>query len=56
MEAAINGVYLRNSLLGRMGTQIEPIVRPLGWDWKIGISGVASFPAQAVVIGTMGVI
>ncbi len=56
MEAAINGAYLRNSLLGRMGARIEPIVRPLGWDWKIGISVIASFPAREVVIGTMGVI
>ena len=56
MDAEINGAYLRNSFLGKMGRTIEPLVQPLGWDWKIGISVIASFPAREVVIGTMGVI
>ena len=56
MDAAISGSYLRSSVLGRMGQIIEPVVRPLGWDWKIGIAVIASFPAREVVVGTMGVI
>lgn len=56
IEAAISGSYLRSSVLGRMGQIIEPVVRPLGWDWKIGIAVIASFPAREVVVGTMGVI
>ena len=52
----ISGIQLRNSYLGRAGQAIEPVVRPLGWDWKIGIAVLASFPAREVVVGTMGVI
>ena len=55
MEKTIDGAYLRYSLLGRMGHWIEPLVRPLGWDWRIGCAVVASFPAREVVVGTLGV-
>jgi len=50
------GAYLQQSLLGRLGRWIEPAVRPLGWDWRIGCAVLASFPAREVVIGAMGVI
>jgi ferrous iron transport protein B len=53
-EAA--GEYLRQSYLGRVGRTIEPVVRPLGWDWRIGCAVIASFPAREVVVGTLGVI
>ncbi len=39
-----------------MGQAIEPVVRPLGWDWRIGMAALASFPAREVVVGTLGVI
>src|SRR2546430_326864 len=39
-----------------MGRWIEPAVRPLGWDWKIGMAALASFPAREVVVGTLGLI
>ena len=39
-----------------MGKAIEPAVRPLGWDWKIGVAALASFPAREVIIGTLGII
>jgi ferrous iron transport protein B len=48
--------WKRQSYLGRMGKAIEPAVRPLGWDWKIGMAALASFPAREVVIGTLGII
>jgi ferrous iron transport protein B len=35
---------------------IEPAVRPLGWDWRIGVAALASFPAREVVVGTLGII
>jgi ferrous iron transport protein B len=35
---------------------LEPVVRPLGWDWRIGCAVLASFPAREVVISTLGVI
>lgn len=51
-----SGTYLRQSALGRMGRFIEPVVKPLGWDWRIGTAAIASFPAREVVIATMGTI
>jgi ferrous iron transport protein B len=51
-----NGEWKRQSWLGRMGHGIEPAVRPLGWDWRIGMAVLASFPAREVVVGTLGII
>ncbi len=47
---------LEGSLLGQVGHAIEPVVAPLGWDWKIGVGAVASFPAREVIIATLGTI
>ena len=52
----ITGAYNRQSILGRMGRAIEPAVRPLGWDWRIGCAVIASFPAREVVVATLGII
>jgi len=46
----------RQSCLGRVGRFIEPAVRPLGWDWRIGCAVIASFPAREVVVAALGVI
>jgi ferrous iron transport protein B len=56
VETEIQSEYVRTSYLGRVGRFIEPAVRPLGWDWRIGCAVVASFPAREVVIATLGVI
>ncbi len=56
IDGEIQGEYQRQSLLGRAGQFIEPVVRPLGWDWRIGCAVVASFPAREIVVATMGVI
>jgi ferrous iron transport protein B len=56
VENEIAAVYQRESYLGRLGRAIEPIVRPLGWDWRIGCAAIASFPAREVVMGVLGVI
>ena len=56
IDQEIAGAYIRDSYLGRMGRWIEPIVKPLGWDWRIGCAAIASFPAREVVVGTLGVI
>jgi ferrous iron transport protein B len=50
------GEALRQSFLGQAGRLIEPVVKPLGWDWRIGCAAVASFPAREVVLGVLGVI
>lgn len=47
---------LSTSFLGRTGHFIEPAVRPLGWDWKIGVGALASFPAREVIIATLGTV
>ena len=47
---------LRNSALGKMGQWVEPAVKPLGWDWRIGVGAIASFPAREVIIATLGTI
>jgi ferrous iron transport protein B len=55
-EQLLAGAYQRQSILGQMGRWIEPAVRPLGWDWRVGCAAIASFPAREVVLGTLGVI
>ena len=44
---------LANSYAGIIGKQIEPVIKPLGYDWKIGIALVTSFAAREVFVGTM---
>ncbi|MCE9608081.1 MAG: ferrous iron transport protein B [Planctomycetia bacterium] len=56
LENHIHGAYQRQSYLGRAGHTIEPLVRPLGWDWRIGCAAIASFPAREVVVATLGII
>jgi ferrous iron transport protein B len=56
VQHEIGGAYQRDSLLGRAGRLIEPVVKPLGWDWRIGCAVLASFPAREVVVATLGVI
>jgi ferrous iron transport protein B len=53
---AIHAEWSRDSLLGQLGQAIEPAVRPLGWDWRIGVAALASFPAREVVVGTLGIV
>ncbi|MFI2741871.1 ferrous iron transport protein B [Zhouia sp. PK063] len=47
---------LENSYVGIMGKAIEPAIRPLGYDWKIGIAIVSSFAAREVFVGTLATI
>ena len=53
---AISERLLEQSFLGRLGHVIEPAVMPLGWDWKIGVGVIASFPAREVIVATLGTI
>jgi len=46
----------KHSLIGRLGIAIEPVIRPLGFDWKMGISLVTGFAAKEIVVSTMGVL
>lgn len=56
IESELAGAYLRESYLGRMGHAIEPAIEPIGWDWRIGVAVIASFPAREVIIATLGTI
>jgi len=56
LERLAASLHQQNSYLGRAGQWIEPVVRPLGWDWRIGCAAIASFPAREVVMGVLGVI
>ncbi|HET7275270.1 MAG TPA: ferrous iron transport protein B [Longimicrobiaceae bacterium] len=53
---AAQELQLANSTLGQIGHAIEPLVRPLGYDWKIGVSIMSSFAAREVFVSTMGTI
>ena len=47
---------LEHSYIGIIGKSIEPVIRPLGYDWKIGIAVVSSFAAREVFVGTLATI
>ncbi len=47
---------VRHSFAGRMGTAIEPIIKPLGYDWRIGIGLIGSFAAREVFVSTMSIV
>ena len=50
------GEQLRNSYAGRLGHVIEPVIQPLGFDWKIGVALIASFAAREVLVSTLSII
>jgi ferrous iron transport protein B len=50
------GAQLRNSYLGQIGRAVEPVFAPLGWDWRVTMAVLASFPAREVIIATLGTI
>jgi len=47
---------LENSYIGILGHAIEPVIKPLGYDWKMGISLITSFAAREVFVGSMATI
>lgn len=53
IEEQYSSAKLENSYAGIMGKAIEPAIRPLGYDWKIGIALITSFAAREVFVGTM---
>lgn len=50
------GLQLRSSFAGRLGRMIEPAIRPLGFNWEIGIGIVASFAARELLISTLAIV
>ena len=56
LSTKISSYKLRHSYIGYMGKGIEPVVQPLGYDWKIGIAVISSFAAREVFVGTLATI
>ena len=56
LEGQIASYKLENSYIGILGKAIEPAIRPLGYDWKIGIAVLTSFAAREVFVGTLATI
>ena len=56
LDEEIASFKLKNSYIGIMGRGIEPVVAPLGYDWKIGIAIISSFAAREVFVGTLATI
>ncbi len=55
-ERVLAAEQLENSYAGKLGKFIEPAIRPLGYDWKIGIALITSFAAREVFVGTVATI
>jgi ferrous iron transport protein B len=56
LEDRIAAYKLEHSYAGIIGKSIEPVIKPLGYDWKIGIALITSFAAREVFVGTMATI
>lgn len=56
LDSAIAGTQLAHSYGGRLGHAIEPVISPLGFDWKIGVGIIGAFAAREVFVGTLGVV
>ena len=56
LENRAASLQLEQSYLGRMGKFVEPVFRPLGWDWKVSAAVIAGFPAREVVVAVLGTI
>ena len=56
LQEKIASVKLENSYIGILGKTIEPVIKPLGYDWKIGIALITSLAAREVFVGTLATI
>jgi ferrous iron transport protein B len=55
-EQQAAAAQLRQSVAGRFGHAIEPVIKPLGYDWKMGVGLVGAFAAREVFVSTMGIV
>jgi ferrous iron transport protein B len=56
IDSQENGAHLRYSVAGRLGHFIEPVIAPLGFDWRIGVGILGAFAAREVFVSTLGVV
>ncbi len=55
VDAKVKAAYVEQSYMGRFGKAVQPVFDPLGFDWKITVGVLASFPAREVIVSTLGV-
>jgi ferrous iron transport protein B len=55
VQARVQAAYVEQSYMGRFGKAVQPIFDPCGFDWKITVGVLASFPAREVIVSTLGV-
>ena len=56
VETAMENQRLSESYIGTLGHAVEPLIAPLGFDWRLGVSLITGFVAKEVVVSTMGVL
>ena len=56
LQNELSSQYLEQSYMGRIGRTVQPVFAPAGFDWKITVGVLASFPAREVIISTLGII
>jgi len=56
LQGRIAAARIEGSVLGRAGRLIEPVFRPLGWDWRVSIASLSALAAREVFVGTLGTI
>ena len=55
-EVQTESEQLKHSFAGKLGHAIEPVIKPLGFDWKVGVALIASFAAREVLVSTLSII
>ncbi|MBI3288122.1 MAG: ferrous iron transporter B, partial [Elusimicrobia bacterium] len=56
IEGRLAAARIEGSVLGRTGRAIEPLFRPLGWDWRVSVAALSALAAREVFVGTLGTI
>ena len=56
IDNVASAAQLEQSWLGRAGKTVEPVFKPLGWDWRVSAAVIAGFPAREVVIAVLGTV
>ena len=56
VEQVVEAAYLEQSIMGRLGQAVQPVFAPAGFDWKITVGVLSSFPAREVIISTLGIV
>lgn len=55
-ESLDPAIHLENSYIGQLGKTVEPVIAPLGFDWKMGVSIMTGLAAKEIVVSTMGIL